>query len=44
MKKELTRTYENTEEASTVYVYTCTDGNEVWIEERLRQLTEEECK
>jgi hypothetical protein len=43
IKKTLARTYQNTEENSTVYVYICTDGEEVWTEERLRQLSEKEC-
>lgn len=37
-KKTLMTSYKNTTENSTVYVYQCTDGKEVWREERLKRL------
>lgn len=38
VKRTLETTYQNQTENSTVYRYLCTDGVDVWYEERLRQL------
>lgn len=37
IRRTLQTTYQNSQ-GSTIYVYVCCDGKDVWYEERLRQI------